>query len=318
MPKTFLLLALLGCYSLLLSAQKGHYAPPIKGPLLVTGTFGELRSDHFHAGLDFRGAVGTPVYSVADGYISRVLISAGGYGQAIYVDHLDGYRSVYGHLSALRDDLIDTVRSLQYEWEQFTLDLRFDSLAFPVRQGDQIGKIGNRGYSFGPHLHFEIRDQASDTPLNPLDFGIKVADTRPPQLRQLKLYELDQNLNTIREIPLELSRLKSGDYTVQSAPIEVYSPIIGTGIKAYDRQNGMPNYNGIYSAHLYRDTTNLLHGFTYDSISYEETRYLNAHTDYAAWNANKSWFHRLYLLPGDALSFYENPTKIKQGDERTP
>lgn len=288
-----------------LTAQDAEFAPPVRGPLLVTGTFGELRSDHFHAGLDLRGTPGTPVYAVADGYVSRLRISAGGYGQGIYIDHpKEGVRTVYGHLNSLRNDLIDTVRARQYSNEQFALDLRFDSLAFPVKRGDQIGTIGNRGYSFGPHLHFEVRDLKTDAALNPLNFGINVPDTRRPQLRNIKVYELDESLHAIREQFIKLEEQRDGIYVLPGQLVEVYSPRIGLGIKAYDQQNALPNYNGIFEAALYRDST-LVHAFRYDNIPFEATRYLNAHTDYEDWKRDQSWYHRMFRLPGDELGFYE-------------
>lgn len=296
---------LVGPASVLL-AQYPSYAPPLEGPLLVTGTFGELRSNHFHAGLDFRALVGTPVYAVADGYVSRVVVSPGGYGQAIYIDHPEGYRSVYGHLSAFSPELLDTVRAYQYAEQSFGIQLRFDSTAFPVRKGQRIGEVGNRGHSFGPHLHFELRSSEADAPLNPLHFGIRVADKRKPQIRKIKIYELDAAANSFREQEIALQLDKAGIYRPSTPVLEVFSPRIGLGVKTYDQQDGLPNYNGIYAASLtLRDS--LIHAFRYDSLPSEETRYLNAHTDYADWVQNKSWYHRLFRLPGDRLSIYEKP-----------
>ncbi len=284
-------------------AQYPVYQPPLEGSLLVTGTFGELRSDHFHAGLDFRGAVGTPVYAVADGYISRLVVSPGGYGQAIYIDHPMGYRSVYGHLDAFLPALLDTIRAYQQAQQSFGIQLRFEPGVFPVRQGDRIGSVGNRGFSFGPHLHFEIRDSQTDSPLNPLHFGIRIQDSRPPQLRKLKLYALDPSSNTYAGQELTLKKNTATQYQLAQPILVSPYPRIGLGIKAYDQQDGLPNYNGIYAVQLYVNEQ-LHHAFRYDSIAFEETRYLNAHTDYEDWVLNKSWYHRLFRLPGDHLSIY--------------
>ncbi|MEL6275662.1 MAG: M23 family metallopeptidase, partial [Bacteroidota bacterium] len=286
-----------------LFAQMPDYAHPINGPLLVTGTFGELRGDHFHAGLDFRASVGTPVYSIGDGYISRIKISAGGYGQAIYIDHPEGYRSVYCHLSGLRSDLMDSVRARQYQREKFVIDLRFDSLTFPVKRGDKIGAVGNRGYSFGPHLHFEIRDSHTDAGLNPLDFGMNVPDTRRPTIRSLKVYELDKGGNTLQEHEIRVVRRGNGVYYLPD-PVAVSSSHIGIGIKAYDQQNALNNFNGIFRGELRYDSISLF-AFQFRNIPFELTRYLNAHTDYRAWTAKESWYHRLFRLPGDELGIYE-------------
>ncbi len=289
-----------------LSAQT-TYAPPLRGPLLITGTFGELRSNHFHAGLDFRGIVGTPVYCVADGFVSRIVVSAGGYGQAIYVDHPDGRRSVYAHLETFRADLLDTVRARQYAEEEFAQDLHFDSTAFPVQLGDQIGEVGNRGFSFGPHLHFEIRDIVEDAPLNPFSLGFPIADTRAPQIRNVRIYELDGSQQEQRTQTLEPTELPNSCYVLADTVV-VHSPRIGLSLKAYDRQNALPNWNGIYAGELLADSV-LLHHFAFNRIPYDRTRYLNAMTDYADWVANQSWYHRFWALTPEAL-FSSDATRL--------
>ncbi|MEM6772372.1 MAG: M23 family metallopeptidase, partial [Bacteroidota bacterium] len=278
------------------------YAQPIKGPLLVTGTFGELRSDHFHAGIDFRASTNTPVYSVADGFVSRITISGGGYGQAVYVDHPDGHRSVYAHLEYLAPALRDTVRARQFADESFSQDLRFTPDDLPVKRGDPLGGVGNRGHSFGPHLHFEIRKASNDAPLNPLAFGFVVPDSRAPQIRKLRVYELLDGNREVGQQTVELLNRKNSYSTKDT--IVVSTPLVGLALKAYDRQNGMPNWNGIYGGQLYADTT-LVFDFTWDEIPYEQTEYLNALTDYADWKQNTSWFHRFWALTQDAMFWTE-------------
>jgi murein DD-endopeptidase MepM/ murein hydrolase activator NlpD len=286
-----------------LSAQYPTYTSPLKGELLVTGTFGELRTNHFHGGLDFRAKTGTGVYSIADGFVSRIVVSPGGYGQAVYVDHPEGYRSVFGHLSAFSPRLTDTVKQAQMTLESFALDLRFDSLAFPVRAGDLLGKVGNRGFSFGPHLHFEIRSSVNDAPLNPLHFGMNIVDRRPPDLRKLKVYERDASGRLMRESEYDLRKLGDANYGLEK-PLVVGSPYVDFGIKAYDRQQALPNNNGPYALQLYRDSV-LVYGVAMDSLPYEAGPSSNAHVDYAAWTGEKSWFHRLHGLPGADLDYLE-------------
>ncbi|WP_187270907.1 M23 family metallopeptidase [Neolewinella aurantiaca] len=277
-----------------LSAQELQYDAPLGGPLLVTGTFGELRGNHFHAGLDFRASVNTPVYAVADGYVSRILVSPGGYGQAIYVDHPDGHRSVYGHLETLAPELLDTVRARQFAEEEFRQDLRFGPAVFPVTRGQQIGGVGNRGHSFGPHLHFEMREQAGDVALNPLAFGFSIPDTRAPAIRKLRVYELDDRGLETGSRTITPQTLRSGNYQVDDTLV-VTSRRIGLALKSYDRQNAMPNWNGIFGGNLYADST-LIFEFRFARIPFEETEYLNALTDYADWMENESWFHRFWAL----------------------
>lgn len=305
-PQAILLLLffLFGSLSLLAQTdttaiQPLSYAPPLKGPLLVTGTFGELRSNHFHAGLDFRAPTNTPVYAVADGFVSRIQVSPGGYGQAVYVDHPDGHRSVYAHLEFLAPALLDTVRARQFSEEKFRQNLRFTAQDFPIKQGDLLGGVGNRGHSFGAHLHFELREIAADAPLNPLAFGFPVADSRTPQIRRLRVYELAENGLEIRQQTPELIVQKAGNYTLADTVV-VTTPLVGLALKTYDRQNGMPNWNGIYGGQLFADTT-LVFDFAWDKIPFEETEYLNALTDYADWKENTSWYHRFWALTQDAM-----------------
>lgn len=295
----------------LLSAQYPAYAAPLKGELLVTGTFGELRTNHFHGGLDFRAKTGTGVYSIADGFVSRIVVSPGGYGQAVYVDHPEGYRSVFGHLSAFAPLLADTVAQAQLALESFALDLRFDALAFPVRAGDLLGKVGNRGFSFGSHLHFEIRSTVNDAPLNPLHFGMNIVDRRPPDLRKLKVYERDASGRLLRESEHDLRKLGDANYGLTN-PLIVGSPYVDFGIKAYDRQQALPNNNGPYALQLYRDSV-LVYGVAMDSIPYEAGPSSNAHVDYAAWTGEKSWFHRLHGLPGADLAYLETTRSAVKG-----
>ncbi|THH39301.1 M23 family metallopeptidase [Neolewinella litorea] len=290
-------------YSFFLPAQ---YAPPLRGPLLVTGTFGELRSDHYHGGLDFRASVGTPVRSVADGYVSRVRVSGGGFGQAVYVDHPDGKRSVYGHLEVLAPELKDTIRKLQYARQSFEIDFRPDSLAYPVGQGQVIGGVGNRGFSFGPHLHFEIREAATDAQLNPLSLGFVIPDTRQPQLRNLRLYTWADGEPESTAVSYDLIRNELPD------TLYVAAPRIGFGLKAYDRQNSMPNWNGIYRANLCVDSTEVF-SFDFDRVPLEKTAYINALTDYREWRRNSSWYYLLYTPVAEAGFWAETPPAAGDG-----
>lgn len=315
------------CYALLLlgsntqllaqpdTARQLSYAPPLRGALRVTGTFGELRSNHFHAGLDFRAATNTPVYAVAEGFVSRISIRSGGYGQAVYVDHPDGHRSVYAHLETLAPALRDTVFARQMAAEDFAQDLHFAPHHFPIKQGDRIGGVGNRGHSFGPHLHFEMRRSRTDAPLNPLAFGFSVPDTRPPRIRQLRIYELteDGHERTSRT----LTPLREGNtYRIRDT-LTVNSSRVGFALKTYDQQNGMPNWNGIYGGELLVDSLPLF-TFRWDEIPFEQTEYLNALTDYAAWQTQTSWYHRFWALTQDAMFWREAGDRRTDGSLRLP
>ena len=283
------------------SLLRSQYLPPLDGPLLITGTFGELRGNHFHGGLDFRGKVGTPVRAVADGYISRVLVSGGGFGQAIYVTHPGGRRTVYGHLEVLAPELRDTVRSLQYARESFPLDFYPDSLAFPVRAGQVIGGVGNRGYSFGPHLHFEVWDTATESQLNPLRLGFRIPDTRDPVVSNVRFDVLRADGTVAETLTYPVSGGRLPD------TVHVSQPHVGLAFQAIDRQNAMPNRNGIYRASLRADSTEIF-AFRYDSIPYGKTRYVNALTDYAEQQRTGNWYYRLYATVRDAVFWAADDT----------
>lgn len=298
-----------------------RYAPPLRTTLMTTGTFGELRSNHFHGGVDLRGPVGTPIYSIGDGYVQRISIQAGGFGQALYIAHPEGYTSVYGHLDSFSDSLLAYVRANQYARESFDIDLRPDPSRFPVRRGDLVAYVGNRGASQGPHLHLEIRDTETDDPLNPLSFGLEVADSRKPDLHEIRLYELDQSGNVLDQQTHDL-RYTQEDYVPEDGDtLYVEGEWSGIGVKVFDRQDLRHNRNGIYGASLYLDST-LHYGWQMDRFSFAETRYLNAHTDYEAYRfRNGGWFHRLFSLPGNGLPMYQTDAdrgriRLQPGENR--
>src|SRR5690554_2399533 len=152
------------------SSQEYDYKSPVKVPIFLSGSFAELRSNHFHSGIDIKTQqrTGLGIFAIADGFISRIVVSPGGFGLALYVDHPNGQTSVYAHLEKFREDIQEYVKDIQYKNKTFSIDLKVPENQFRVSQGDLIGLSGNSGSSGGPHLHFEIRDTQSEEPLNPL------------------------------------------------------------------------------------------------------------------------------------------------------
>lgn len=279
------------------------FQAPVPSVLRLSGTFGELRPNHFHGGIDIKGGIGVPILAAGEGYISRISVSGGGYGNHLFVTHPNGYTSVYAHLLDFAPEIQEYVRRVQFAEEHFEANILPDPGRFPVRQGQLIGRMGNTGHSFGPHLHFEIRDSQSDKALNPLLFGLKVADQIAPRLHQLKIYELDEERSEVssRILPLVW---KNGSYRLASDTVVVRSPWVGLSVKVYDHMDGVSNQNGIYGLDLFfRDS--LSYGFRMDRIGHVESRALNAHLDYSEQALHNSYFHRCFLLPGNPLEIYQ-------------
>lgn len=167
---------------------------PLEVPMSFSGTYGELRHDHFHSGVDWRvgGKVGDDIRAIKSGYISRVSVSPRGYGNGMYITHPDGTTSVYGHMLRFCEPVALRVEEQQYAEERFSVDLLFGPDEFPVRQGDVIGQVGNTGSSAGPHLHMEIRDTEQDIALNYISAGVYTPlDKSAPQFHRVCFYALD-------------------------------------------------------------------------------------------------------------------------------
>ena len=155
-----------------------YFASPVNVKISLAGNFGEIRPNHFHAGFDIKtnNKEGMPVYAAADGYISRIKISPYGYGKALYITHPNGYTTVYGHLQSFDKTIAEYCKKVQYAKELFEIDTLLQPNALPIKKGDLIALSGNTGGSQGPHLHFEIRETATEKPINPYFFGYKVED----------------------------------------------------------------------------------------------------------------------------------------------
>ena len=166
------------------SYPKDYFVKPLDIPLILSGTFGELRSNHFHSGLDIKTQQreGLNVYASAEGYVSRIKISHWGYGKALYITHPNGYTTVYGHLKKFSPTIEAYVKRHQYEKEKFQIQLFPKEDELKVTKKQVVALSGNSGGSGGPHLHYEIRD-ANARPTNPMLFGIEIKDTKAPQIR---------------------------------------------------------------------------------------------------------------------------------------
>lgn len=291
-----------------------YFRLPVDHTITLSGTFGELRPNHFHAGLDIKPKVsrkqGQALFAIANGSVARVRVSSYGYGNALYISHPNGYTSLYAHLERFPDKVAKYVKDKQYELKKFEVDLYPSAEELGFEKGDIIGYLGTSGRSFGPHVHFEIRHTESEVPINPLLFGIKVNDDIPPFLEQVKIYNLNGNRETISTNIFNTKKKTSKLYRLSKDTIEVRSDKIGIALKAYDKLNGAPNWNGVFALDLYQDDS-LMFNFTAEAISFDQSRYINAHLDYSDWKRKRSYFNRCYLLPGNYLEAY--PTVVDNG-----
>lgn len=279
----------------ILKADAQGFRPrnPLDIPVKAAGTFGELRSSHYHSGLDIKtgGKEGLPVKAVADGFICRIKVSATGFGNALYIHHPQGYTTVYGHLNSFKKEIAVLVDSIQRANESFEADFQPDSLRYTVKTGDIIGLSGNSGGSEGPHLHFEIRNRFTEEPLNPLAFGIEMQDTTSPSIFSIHTYSNDGRNWKRYNGPL------TGDTVL--IPFDT----VGFAISSFDMDSA--SRLGIYGAELYLNDS-LVYAYTYDRFNFNETRLVNAHIDYPWWIQSKQRLRRLYRLMNDDFTAYRN------------
>ena len=281
-----------------LPAQEKSVNPfisPFDFPLLLSGNFGELRANHFHGGVDFKtqGVVGKPIRCIADGYISRVTVTPGGYGQAVYITHDNGYTSVHGHLHRFMAEVQQVVEAYQYEHETFAVDLKFEADRFPLKQGEVFALAGNEGYSFGPHLHMEIRKTDTQEYIDPLQFYTDLLkDTTAPRATHVMLYP-----QAGKGVVNGSSKKKVMPLNGQQGMVTAWGKI-AAGIKAYDYMDGTSNNYGVRSVTLFVDSVEVFRS-TVDGFLPDENRMINAWTDYEEYATRNSWFMRSQILPGN-------------------
>ena len=277
---------------------------PLNIPISLAANFGELRANHYHMGLDIRTEhrENLPVFAAADGYVCRIKIEPFGFGQAIYICHPGGYQTLYAHLNSFYPALAAWVKQKQYEKERWDLSLEPPPDLFKVRKGELIAYSGNMGGSEGPHLHFEIRTWPEDVNLNPLLFGLPVADKTFPVFRSLAVY--DRNKSFYEQDPIFIPvNVTSGHYKINLPELICKTPNPGFGISGFDTQTGSNNPNGIYGGVIY-DNGQAVSGFQMNRISYNETRGINAHIDYPTRAGGGPYYQLMFKMPGYTHSIY--------------
>lgn len=297
-----------------------YFSSPLGVPLYLSGSFAEMRNNHFHGGLDIKtqGHEGFPVLAAADGWVSRVSVAAGGYGNALYISHPNGYQTVYGHLQRFSEPLATAIRELQEREESFEVQLFPNREDFPVTKGQQVALSGNTGGSAGPHLHFEVRDERTAEPVNPLLWGFNITDTIAPRIYRFKIYAVSptsvvrirdrvtggwRTLKPGEDAFVELIRRNGSIVMERVDRIEASGPV-AFGVQTHDFHDGSNNLLGQYRIHLDVDGRTLFKS-ELERFAFDQQRYINAHVDYAERRRSGRWVQRSYVLPGNRLSMYE-------------
>ncbi|RLD61522.1 MAG: hypothetical protein DRI95_14135 [Bacteroidetes bacterium] len=284
-----------------LLAQKeypqNYFRSPIDFKILISGNFGELRPNHFHTGLDIltENRVGKNIYAIADGYISRINVSSGGYGNALYITHPNGYVSVYAHLKSFKKELETYLDSVQRAKQQFEMNLYPLPDKFRVKKGEIIALSGNSGRSYGPHLHFEIRERESEEPINPFLFGINVKDNVSPKIFSVTQYNFTDDIDWDNFSKKKYSSINERTLKTNGK--------VGFGIELYDYTSGRHNTNGIYNLTLKINDTVYFQS-QFDKLSFYTNRYINSYIDYGERIFTRKKIIKCFIEPNNRLTNY--------------
>ena len=285
-----------------------YFSSPLDITLVLSGTFAELRSNHFHSGLDIKtqGKEGFKTYAAATGYVSRIKISRFGYGKALYMTHPNGYTTVYAHLQKFSQSIEAYVKKQQYTKESFELELFPKADELKVSAKEIIAYTGNTGGSGGPHLHFEIRDK-QERPMNPMLFGLDIKDTTKPVVYELFGYPLSEGSHINGEtsrVKIRIIKLSNGQYkTEQITAIGA----IGFGIISTDKQDFAANKNGLNYIKTTFNGTNSL-DVDFKRFSFNETKHLNRYIDYGYFFETKKRIQKLFIESNNPLKLLKNHT----------
>ena len=284
------------------------YALPIDIPIFLSGTFGELRSTNIHAGIDIKtqGREGFPIKAVSDGYVSRIKVSTYGYGKAIYINHLDGNTSVYAHLKKFSSFIEKKVRNKQYNAESFEIELFLSPEELPVSKNQIIGFSGNTGGSFGPHLHFELRETISQKPINPLLSYYNIKDSVRPEIKALFAYPISENaIVNASQQELQIPFRKVNDSIYVAEKIEAIGKI-GLGIVTYDRHDDNTyNKNGVYGITAKLNGIQVK-GLQFSKIRFSDSEYLPTLIDYKRYSRTRQRVQKLFRSSSNELAFFNH------------
>jgi len=284
-----------------------YFRSPLDIPLRLAGTFGELRNNHFHAGIDIKTnrRIGLPVYATADGYISRIKVAIWGYGKVIYINHPNGYTTVYAHLNKFGDEIQEYVKNIQYEKESYETGNIFPKKdQFIVAKGQIIGYSGRTGGFVAPHLHYEIRNTKTEKIINPLLFGIKIKDSIAPKIKKLIAYPIGLNSKINKSLKNQSLSIKKDSLNNYTANRLTASGKIGFGINVYDLLGKELNKNGIYSLEM-KINGKRKYYHDVETFSFSESKFINLLIDYEYFSKYKSRIQKTFREKENKLSIYE-------------
>ncbi|MBL1281153.1 MAG: M23 family metallopeptidase [Fluviicola sp.] len=299
-------------YSLGQKQQEYGYHPPLKIPLILSSNFGELRPNHFHMGLDFKtnNRIGYRLYSIEDGFVSRIKVSPTGYGKVVYIDHPNGITSVYAHCSEFKGQLDSIVRITQISEQNYAVEIFPKKNEIKVKKGQVIALSGNSGGSTAPHLHFEIRETKTEHALNPLVYGFDIADHKKPEIRGMKVYGLTKDGYQFNKKAVKKTASKgktnyyiSGSSIIIPAHYLSKSGGIGFAFDVIDRFDGASNRCGLYGSILIIDGDTIF-GQQTDRVPFESSRYVNSHKDYQEYAHLRRKYHKTFKTRENPLPIY--------------
>ena len=274
---------------------------PLERDIVVTGNYGEIRPNHFHAGLDFSTdpVINLPIKSIGDGYVSRIKISSVGYGRVLYITHPNGYVSVYAHQKKYAAKIDKYIRAKQIELRKNEIEIMLKPNELAVKKGEVIGYTGNSGSSTGPHLHFEIREEKSEIPINPL-LVFNIADNVKPELTHLAIYSTADTNNIRRMLTIPVSKV--GDkFSLPKYTQVINENTFAIGFSGFDRANATDNKNNIYEAKILLDDQ-LIYHHQLNNISFDNGRYVNVFSE----KENGTKFQKCFTPACFDIGIYKN------------
>ena len=287
-----------------------NYHWPTIGSKAMSSNFGEFRDGGYHMGIDIKTLeeTGWPVYAVDDGYISRMVTNFSGYGKGLYLTLNDGNVAVYAHLEEFAFRLETIFYRLQAKNNSYIVNEYFSPEQFPFKKGDIIGYTGNTGASFGPHLHFELRNSKSQ-PINPLINGLNIEDHRNPRVFQIGIIPLSTsskiNGSSIpRAYPLYAATTGGGLELPDT--VSCFGPI-GIAIEIDDKIQGAKNKYQVQSIQLLVDDQNIF-SLNYSKLDYDEKSTVNQTRENRFHRLNLGSFTKLYKL-----KTFSNSTIVNAG-----